>query len=374
MKLTQRIAKLDWPLLLIGLCLISCGLIAIGRAVELELCGRQQFERQAVWAALSLVVMLMMTLFNYRRLGRISYALFFVSLILLVVVYFFPKVNGAHRWIRIGPIGFQPSELAKLTFILALSHYLMYRDNYRSLRGLVIPLAIVMLPVLLILREPDLGTALVFLPILFAMLYTAGARVRDLAWIGLIALATTPLFWSQMSREQKSRVTALWQQNAPDEKPTDDGYHLHQAKQLIAQGGIWGSYFAGEVDQEVTDYFVPEAHSDSIITVWSERFGVVGFGFLLLIYLLLIWRIMAIASKTREPLGQLIAVGIATMIATAVVINTGMMVGLLPITGLSLPLVSYGGTGLLAQGIALGLLMNINMRPGYEVANDPFEH
>ena len=135
----------------------------------------------------------------------------------------------------------QPSEFAKLVFVLALSRYLMSSENYRRFRGLLAPLALTVVPVILILREPDLGTSLVFLPVLFAMLYAAGARKTDLAALGMCGVCVLPVLWMQMSGEQKSRVTALFEQTGPAMTPSDDGYHLHQSKQMLRLGGKWGS-------------------------------------------------------------------------------------------------------------------------------------
>ncbi len=269
-------------------------------------------------------------------------------------------------------MGLQPSEFAKLAFVLGLARYLLYRDSYRRLWGLCVPLALVMVPVLLILKEPDLGTSLVFMPVLFTMLFAAGARKRHLALLLAMAVAILPLLWSQMSREQKSRITALAEQTAPGERPTDDGYHLHQAKQQLALGGWTGSLFAGPVTNDDGAFFVPEAHTDSIAVVLGERFGLLGWAVMLGLFALLAWRTLAIAAQTREPFGRLVAVGIAALIGTQVLVNTAMLVGLLPITGLALPLLSYGGSSLLANALALGLVLNIGLRPGYEVTNEPF--
>src|SRR4029078_12757139 len=154
-----------------------------------------------------------------------------LSLVLVTCGYLCPRVTGSQRWIRFGPLGLQPSEFAKLASVLGLARYLMYRDRYRELFGLAIPLASVLVPVVLVLKEPDLGTALVFLPVVFVMLFAAGARQRHLAAVALMAIAGLPLLWSQMSREQRSRITALAEQTRAGEEPTDDGYQLHQAKQ-----------------------------------------------------------------------------------------------------------------------------------------------
>jgi cell division protein FtsW (lipid II flippase) len=169
-------------------------------------------------------------------------------------------------------------------------------------------------------------------------------------------------------------VVALFQQAGPGEKATDDGYHLRQAKQMFALGRVWGSAFTGPAVDDPAVYHLPEAHSDFILCVLGERFGLPGIALLLGLYGLLVWRAVAVAEATREPFGRLAAAGLAALVAVQVLINTGMTVGLLPITGLSLPLVSYGGSGLIAHALAVGLLLNVGLRPGYEVAKEPFRY
>jgi cell division protein FtsW (lipid II flippase) len=292
----------------------------------------------------------------------------------LVAVYFFPAINHAHRWIRLGPIGLQPSELAKAIYVLALARYLMHRDNYRRLRGLLAPLTLTLVPVLLILKEPDLGTSLVFLPVFFVMLFAAGAKRRDLACVVLAGLLIIPVLWTQMSVDQKSRVTALFDQPPPGRRPSDDAYHLHQAKRFRALGGVWGSFLAGQPTDDSAAYRLPEAKSDFVFCVVGERFGLPGMAVVLCLFGLLVAQAFGIAAETREPFGRLLATGIGALFAVEVLIHVGMTVGLLPVTGLSLPLVSHGGSGLLAHAVALGLLLNVGLRPGYEVANEPFRY
>jgi cell division protein FtsW (lipid II flippase) len=334
---------------------------------------RQRFlYQQMAYSAIALIAMLLLTIPNYQVLCRYSYALFVLVLVALAMVYFFPPINKAHRWIRLGPIGLQPSELAKVVYVLALARYLMYRDNYRRLRGLLAPLALTLLPVLLILKEPDLGTSLVLLPVFFVMLFAAGAKRRDLACVALAGLLVLPLLWTQMSLDQKSRITALFDQPSPGRRPSDEAYHLHQAKQFRALGGIWGSFVAGQPTDDPAAYRLPEAQSDFIFCVVGERFGLPGIALVLGLFVVLVWRGLAIAAETREPFGRLLATGVAALFAVEVIIHTAMTVGLMPITGLSLPLVSHGGSGLLAHAVALGLLLNVGLRPGYEVSNEPF--
>jgi len=369
-----RTRPFPWLIVVAAALLVLAGWLGIARCEGLTGGGGRFLRLQMVWSVLAVVAMVAASVPNYRILCRWSYVVFALGLGLLVAVYFTAPVNGARRWIRFGPVGFQPSEFAKIAFVLALARYLMYRENYRSLVGLLLPLGLTLVPVLLILREPDLGTAAVFLPVMFVMLFAAGARRIDLAGLVLAGLLVLPLLWTQMSLEQKSRVTALFEQAGPGEKAGGDAYHLRQAKQMLALGGVWGSAIAGQAVDDPAAYHLPEARSDFIFCILGERFGLVGIAVVLGLFALLVWRGLAIAGATREPFGRLVAVGLATLVAVQVLINTGMTVGLVPITGLSLPLVSYGGSGLVAQGLLLGLLVNVALRPGYEVAKEPFRY
>ncbi len=372
MKPAVWVVRLPWELVAIALALMLLGWLGIARSEELVEGPGVYTRQQLVWSLLALAAMLLATIPSYRILCRWSYVVFTLALALLAMVYFFPPVHGTHRWMRLAGLSLQPSEFAKVAFVLALARYLMYRENYRRFRGLCMPLALTLIPVVLVLREPDLGTSLVFVPVLFAMLFAAGARKRDLAALALCGVLTLPALWTQMSREQRSRVTSLFEQTLPGERPTDDGYHLHQAKQLLALGGVWGSWLSGEPVDDRAVYRLPEYHTDFIFTVLGERFGWLGsFGVQFLV-VLLSWRGLAVAKATAEPFGRLVAVGVVALFAVQSLINTAMTVGLLPVTGLSLPLVSYGGSGLVAHYLALGLVLNIGLRPGYEVAGEPF--
>lgn len=230
---------MPWSIVAAALLLLGLGAIAVARVEELTEGSGRFLHQQLAYSAIALAAMLLATSFNYRILERFSYALLLLALLLLVAVYAFPAKNGAHRWIHFGSLGFQPSDLAKLAFILALARYLMYRNNYRRLRGLAAPLLLALVPVLLILKEPDLGTSLVLLPVFFVMLFAAGAKRRDLACVALMGLLVLPLLWLEMSVEQKSRITALFDQPPPDRRPGDNAYQLHQAKRMrsAASGG-----------------------------------------------------------------------------------------------------------------------------------------
>jgi cell division protein FtsW (lipid II flippase) len=360
------------PLVAAGL--MACGWAGIARSEDVANAPAGATQHQIMWSAVAMSLMFAVATMNYRPASRWSYFALGAASVALLGAFLFPSVNGAHRWIRAAGVGFQPSEFAKLAVILALARYLAYRNIGDRFGDLLSPLVLALVPMWLVLKEPDLGTSLVFVPVLFAMLWAAGATRRHLLALSLIGLSALPALWSQMSHDQRSRVTALWQQDVvaglptePHRAPTPAGYHLRQAKRMFALGGFWGSALAGESDDEsAIDRRVPEPQTDSIFCVIGERFGIAGCGLLLLLYGMLIWRGLAIAEHAREPFGRLIVVGVMAMIGFQVVINTGMLVGLLPITGLPLPLVSYGGSGLIANALGLGLVMSVAARPGYE--------
>lgn len=368
---SSQIRRVPWSLVACALALTAFGLTGIARGDELAHAG-EFFTKQMVWIVLAVPAMVLATLVPYRALRHHSYAWFALSLALLAAVYFFPAKWGSRRWIPLGFMNFQPSELAKLACILALSRYLMYRENYRRLKGLAVPFALTLIPMGLVLKEPDLGTALLFIPVLLAMLFAAGARLRHLALMALVGVAVSPVFWLAMSAEQKSRITTLFLQRDGGPTPTGDGYHLHQSKQVLALGGTVGSQFTGTAVDDPLAYHLPACRTDFVICMIGERWGLVGTLAVPGLYLVLFARGLIVAASTREPFGRLLAVGIVALLAAQTIINVGMTVGLVPVTGITLPLLSYGGSSLLFTGLALGLLINIAMRPGYEITNEPF--
>ena len=370
MKPTDWIRRVPWTVPLCALGLMLLGLLGIARGDELA--GGSYFAQQVVWIAISVPAMLLVTLVPYRICRYHCYLWFAASLACLVAVYFFPEKGGARRWIPLGVMNFQPSELAKLTYIMALSRYLMYRENYRRFTGLLAPFVLTFIPLVLILKEPDLGTSLLFLPVLFAMLFAAGARLRHLVLIGCLGVAALPLLWMGMHSYQRARVTSLFLQQDGGVAPRGDGYHLHQSKQVLALGGIWGSRLTGVAVDDPAAYHLPASRTDFVLCMTGETGGVGATLLTLFLYLALFARGLMLAAATREPFGRLLAVGIVALLAGQAILNSGMTVGLMPVTGVTLPLLSYGGSSLLFTCIGLGLLMNVGMRPGYEIGVNPF--
>ena len=370
-QLGEGLKRVPWSVVTAASLLAALGLAGISRGDQLVGSGLH-FHRQLIWMALAVPALIMAAWVPYRSLRPASYLLFGMTTLLLLVVFLMPAHHGARRWIPMGVFDMQPSELAKLTYILALSHYLMFRRNFRHFLGLFIPFLLTLVPLVLVLKEPDLGTALLFLPMLFAMLLAAGARVRHLVLIGMMGVAVTPVLWLGMNVEQKSRVVSLLTQVENGPAPRGDGYHLFQSKRMLSLGGTWGSDLAGMPVDDPAAYHLPAARTDFVFCLIGERFGLIGSLLTLATYAVLIIKGLSIAASTREPFGRLLATGIVTMLATQAIINTGMTVGLMPITGMTLPLVSYGGSSLVATAIALGLLINVAIRPGYEVTAEPF--
>ncbi len=347
------------------------GLLAIARGDQLA--NGHLADQQLVWLVLSLPIVIGTVAIPYRKWRFFAYPLFAITLLLLIAVFFFPPRNGARRWIPLGVADLQPSEFMKLAFVLAMARYLEFRGSQRRWWGLLAPFLMALAPMLLILKEPDLGTALVFLPMLGAMLFAAGARPRHLVAVSLMGILSLPVVWATMSTEQQSRITALFSQEDGGDPPSGDGYHLHYSKLVLASGGVWGSDFAGSLYSERQLNRLFASRTDFVFCLVGERYGVWGTAGVLALWIVLLGAGLKVALKTRDPYGRLVAVGIVALFGTQVLINTGMTCGVMPITGLTLPFMSYGGSSLLSSLIALGLLINISCRPGYLLANEPFQ-
>jgi rod shape determining protein RodA len=392
----------SWPIIAAMVALMVWGVMAIRAAEQTDPSIEGLAAKQAVFAVLAVVAFLAATVVPYPRLGQAAYALFGLTLVALVVILFMPTRGGAHRWIFLGPIQAQPSEVAKLTYVLMLAWYLRYRNNYRRLRGLVLPFVLTFVPLGLILIEPDLGTSLLFLPTLYIMLFMAGAKLRHL--LGIMAVATavvllpvpvklapeTPrpglaygvvslgqrryavqaAFLAAMKPHQLSRIEGwLNQTNLQD---MEKGYQLAQSKMVLGAGRWIGDRDWSE--GEIFFQMLPEEHTDFIFSVIGGRWGFFGCVGVLFLYAMILLFGAEIAAITDDAFGRLLAVGVLALLFTQIVINTGMTIGLMPVTGMTLPMMSYGGSSLVVNGAALGLLVNVGQRRPYLLAPKPFEY
>jgi len=356
------------------------------------------WKKQLVFAAVAILAFIVVNLINYRKFGAISYWLYAFVLLLLagllldkfVDIPFVP--NNARRWLRVTiagrSISLQPSEFCKLAYILALAWYLRYRSNYRNFKALIGPFALTILPMVLILPEPDLGTVLLMMPILFMMLFVAGAKVKHLSIIVLMAILISPLLWWQMQPYQRTRISSVllqnqWFQKKAEQYPllgkilvgkkfstkqwkNSGGYHLIRSKYAVASGGTTGYGFRN--GPFVKYDFLAHRHNDFIFAIIAHQWGFFGCLAILGLYVIIIGCGLEIAEHNTDPFGRLLAAGIVVMFAVQVIVNISMTVGLMPITGLNLPLVSYGGSSLLVSSASIGLLNNVGRCRPFTVA------
>jgi rod shape determining protein RodA len=360
------------------------------------------WKKQVAFAGLGIAALILVNLVNCRRLGEAGYWIYAAVLLLLVVLLisrfvvnlpFAPETKGAFRWIRISIAGFdlpsiQPSEICKPAYIIALAWYLRYRSNYRKFGALIGPFILTLLPMTLILLEPDLGTVLLMMPVFLAMLFVAGAKVKHLALILLIALLISPLLWYKMQPYQRLRISSVllqseWLRQKAEQHPSfgrllvggnfsskkwkeNWGYHLIRSKYAIASGGTTGYGFRH--GPFVKYNFLPERHNDFVFSIIANQWGFVGCIAVLLLYVILLACGLEIAGATTDPFGRLLAAGIVTMFAIQVIVNVAMTLGLTPITGITLPFISYGGSSLAFSMLCVGLLNNVGRWRPFSVA------
>ena len=403
-----RLCLLVATLMLIGIGIAT--IYSVGNPAEQSTAGQTEdlsnkWEKQVIFFIVGLAGFIVINSINYRRLGSISYWIFAGILVLLailliskyvVVLPFAKPINGTYRWIWFSIGGrplpsLQPSEFCKLAYILALAWYLRYRSNYRNFKALIGPFALALLPMVLILPEPDLGTVLLMMPILFTMLFVAGAKVKHLLIIIFMAIMVSPLLWFKMEIYQRTRISSVLLQSAwvrekaerhealgrilvgtkfsTRQWKNDWGYHLIRSKYAIASGGINSGKGYGFRHGPFIKYsFLDARHNDFIFAIIAHQWGFWGCLGLLGLYVIIVSCGLEIAANNTDPFGRLLAIGIVAMFVVEVIINVGMTVGLMPITGLTLPLVSYGGSSLLVSMTSVGLLNNIGRCRPFSVA------
>lgn len=362
------IRHLDPVLLLVTLMLSAYGAVMIlsatfGSQQEAGLDPNYYLKRQIFFIVIGMVVLIGISLFDYRYLRGVAPFLYGLTAIALIVVLspLGEVVQGARRWIDIGFFQVQPSEFTKLAVIVALAAYLAERRMEMRARDVAIACAIVGLPALLIFLEPDVGTMLVVTALLGGILLVAGARLRHFLVLALIlALAVVVVLQADLLKDyQKQRLTAFLE---TDPDPQSYGYNVVQSKIAIGAGGIRGRGLDGDVNTQTQLDFVPEQNTDFIFTAVGEQLGFIGAATLLSMFAFLIWRGLRIAAMSRDLFGTILAGGVVTLWAFQLFVNVGMTMGIMPITGIPLPFISYGGSSLLTNYAAVGLLLNIHMR------------
>jgi rod shape determining protein RodA len=320
------------------------------------------FLRGLLWAAIALVVFVVATVFDYHWLKTFAWPLYLVQLGLLVVTLGIGSgVGGSSRWVTVLGLQFQFSEIAKILMIVVLANYLGARKGrLTSLWSILGACVLVGPPLLLVLLQPDLGTSLVFAAILAVMLFMSGASLRWLAVLAGIALASMPFIWTYVLRDyQRGRLTAFLD-------PLGDlqgaGYQLYQAQIAVGSGGWFGKGLTNGT-QNALDY-LPVQNTDFVFAILAEELGFVGAIVVLGLFVVLIWRVLAAGWRSRDPFGTMFAAGMAAMILFQLVVNVGMVIGIMPITGIPLPFVTHGGASLISMAAGLGILESIRIRQG----------
>jgi len=360
----KRLRLMDPVLNFVMLLLVVVGILFIYSAAfnKSEGVSKLFYQRQMIWFCLSLVVYFIFLSWDYRSIAK-SAPLFYLAAIffLLLVMFIGNRILGAQRWLSLGGFAFQPSEFSKLALIIALSAYLTRFSHYRNkIRYTFGALVLVGVPMLLILKQPDLGTAMILLPIFMTMLYVAAVPLKYLCVLIGTGISLSPFMWLVLKEYQKNRLLVFLN---PERDPLGAGYNLIQSKIAVGSGGLFGKGWLEGTQNQL--HFLPERHTDFIFSVIGEEWGFVGASVILLLYFVLITGALNVADKSQDLTGKVMASGIAAFFIAHVFINIGMTVGIMPITGLPLPFLSYGGTSLITMTAALALLQNIYTRRFY---------
>jgi rod shape determining protein RodA len=373
MTLGERLLRADWLLLGLGALLAAVGVACVGVASQDQ--PRDYGMAQVRWTVIGLAACLLVMTVPYRRFLDWRYAIYAAGLVSLVAVLFVGGGNNVRRWIQLGSFRGQPSEFMKVILVVTLAGYIRYETSYREMKGLVLPFALTLFPVLLIMRQPDLGTALLLVPVLFVLLYVAGAKPRHLGLVagaGLVAALVMYFVPGLLNPYQKTRIDAFARQDSGDPVLLQGkGHQLHNSKIVVGSAPLLGAGPGREAADSVE--FLNERHSDFIFPVLVAAFGLPGVTVFLLLYLLFVGLLLRTALKVREPGGRLLAVGVAATIGCQAVINMAMTVGLLPVVGMPLPFVSYGGSSLLTSFMGLGLVLNVGADHPVEFGRGDFE-
>ena len=346
---------------------IVCIILGIGILFVWSASSETFLFKQIVWIAVGFTLFFTLLCFDYLSFAHFAYIIYACVLFLLILLLGLGSaIKGSQRWFSIGSFSIQPSEFMKITLVLTLARYLRYKNYDIKLFDIGITILLTFIPMVLIMKQPDLGTALVMVPILFSVLYTAGIRFHHLLLLIGTGLAISPLLWMYgLKSYQKSRIIGfLW-----PEKTTDWGAGYHRLQSLIAvgSGGFFGTGWGSGTQSQMK--FLPERHTDFIFAVIAEEWGFLRACFGLCLYIVFITCGIGIARNTREPYGRIVAVGLVTMFATQILINIGMTMGIAPIVGITLPFISYGGSSMITSFIALSIIFNIKMRSKIDLAS-----
>ncbi len=352
-------SHIDWLTVSVTLLLTIIGISTIYSATYLH--NPVIYQKQIFWVFVSLAALIPLLIIDYLYIDRFAYVIYLALIVVLILTLIIGmKVGGARRWLDLGFIVFQPSEFSKLALIIVLAKFFGDRQisrNGLSFSDIAFPLILLAVPFLLIARQPDLGTALLHFIIFVSIILTVGLSTRTLiVSSGLVALLL-PIGWFNLKAYQKARLLSFID---PSGDPYGSGYHLLQSKIAIGSGGFFGKGFTKGT--QGTLEFLPEHHTDFIFAIFAEEFGAAGTFVLFLLFITLIMAGINTAKTAKDRFAFIVAIGVTSMLFWHFIINIGMVTGLLPVVGVPLPFISYGGSFLLTTIMSVGLLLNINMR------------
>ena len=323
------------------------------------------YKRQMLWLIIGLACFFFMSRFNYRKLWDANYFIYGAALFFLLLVFSLGVIRlGAQRWLKFAWFNFQPSEFAKLAIIIFLARYFSRKSiddtsllsgKFGIFQGIILPLIFVVVPMFLIIEQPDLGSGLMLMLVFVGLLYLTNVRLKYIFMLLATLVLPLPFFWHFLHDYQKQRLLVFLN---PNIDPLGAGYTVIQSRIAIGSGGFLGrGWLRGSQSQL---YFLPESHTDFIFATFSEQWGFLGSSLLILMYYLIIRQGFIIAQRTADSFGRLLAYGISFLLALQVFINIAMSMGLAPVVGLPLPIMSYGGSSVVVTFIALGILVNID--------------
>lgn len=348
----------DWALVAAMLVATGLGLLMLYSTTYLQ--GGTLFYRQLMWLAIAATAFVVVVSVDYRFWAGLAVPAYALSCLTLVVVLVQARaISGARSWFELGVFNIQPAELAKFATLLMLARYVEEKKGFGlSGASLLTLCGIVGIPVLLIAVQPDIGSTLPFLPMLFVVVVLSGIRWKALMVLGLIGVLLVPVaYFSFLKPYQKERVKTFLD---PTREPQGAGWQVLQSRIAVGSGGLWGKgLFQGWQGQLS---FLPESHTDFIMAVLGEELGFSGAACALIVYFVLLSRIVGAARSARDRLGAFIAMGVAALIGSQTIVNIGVVQGLMPTTGIPLPLMSYGGSSLVTTYASLGLVLNVRMR------------
>ena len=362
-----KIRDVHLPFLLILLALVSIGFLMLYSVGERD--GEPWLSKQMTRFVFSLMIFFIAALCSPRTWIALAYPLYFGGILLLFGVFFFGATGqGAQRWLDLGFARIQPSEPMKIALVLALARYFhcLSFDDIGNIPKLLFPALLILFPALLIINQPDLGTGLLIILIGGVMLFMAGLHIRYFAGVWLATLAAMPFLWSTLHDYQKERVFSFLN---PEGDALAAGYHIIQSKIALGAGGLWGHGFMQGTQSHL--HFLPESQTDFIFTVLGEEFGLFGTLIVLSLYASLFFLTTRIALRARNHFGRLLALGVGLIIFFHVTINIAMIMGLLPVVGIPLPLISYGGSSMIALMLGLGLIMSVHIHQQAELSRTP---